>query len=101
MRVQLGIGLVMLVWVGQMAMTGMELEFGDRKGIENGGRGAGDGADGNGARDGDQNGDRCMEIRMGRLEMVYEKLRRVQAKVVELGSMRVELEVAPLDVAGD
>ena len=43
----------------------------------------------------------CMEMRMGRLEMVYEKLRRVQAKVVELGSMRVELEVAPLGVAGD
>lgn len=59
MRVQLGIGLVMLVWVGQMAMTGMELEFGDRKGIENGGRGAGDGADGNGANDSDQNGDRA------------------------------------------
>ncbi len=31
-RVQLWIGLVMLVWVGQMAMTGMELGLGDRNG---------------------------------------------------------------------
>ncbi len=35
-----------------------------------------------------------MEMRMGRMEMVDEELRTVQAKMVALGSMQVELEVA-------
>ncbi len=88
-----------------------QLGFGDRTGdtaVGDGGGGDGDGAGGHGG-----SGERRVametgmetrretgqvEMRMGGVEMMNEELRMVQVKVVELGSMQVELEVP--DVAG-